>query len=265
VDSSCSGLFDGVYHQNSLRVGFRIFLFDATKVSFVNVHGANFISKLSTAGAEHEVTFAICGLNKRNTTENLYHELEDAGVMIYADMKSFFEDEDILKEAKNLSGVSRTNTVITKKIVSILPTVVESSMSIIEVLSSYKAVKKSIVVQELSLNTKEKLLSANIGIYGDISCILIMVFDESIAKKTCNILLKEESNSDDLLDALGELTHIIASKISQILTKQQIKTNITMPRVFENIDDVVAFQKGNKGAQVNMEIDGKILTLFLAK
>jgi len=265
IDSNFGNLFDSVYHNNSLRVGFRVFLLDATKVSSINIHGAEFISKLSTAGAEYDVTFAICGLNNRNITKNLHHDIEDSGVLIYPDMKSFFEDKEILKEADVAASTVKSGAIITKSIVSILPLVTESAVNTIEVLSDYKANKKSINIQALSVEIKEKPIGAIIGFYGDISCVLIMIIEKSVAKKTCKILLEESSDENDVIEALGELIHIIGNKISQKLSKEKLKLNITMPRVFENVDDLIASQKGSRGAQVDLEVDGKPLTLFLAK
>jgi CheY-specific phosphatase CheX len=95
--------------------------------------------------------------------------------------------------------------------------------------------------------------------------ILILVFEKSIAKEACKILLDEDSNEEDVVDALGEFTHIIGGKISQQLHKQGIKIDITMPRTFDSAEDVMLSQKNSRGAQVSLSIDGRELTLFLTR
>lgn len=265
VDSDISKKFDMVYHNNSLKVGFKLFLFDADTVSSINVHGVNFISKLSTAGAEYGASIVICGLDNRKITKKLTNDLEDAGVLIYSSMGGLFDDSEIMKEARESSSVAKKSSGITKKLISSLPTIIESSVKTIEVLSGYNAVKKLIKIQELTLEKDKDLLSVSIGFYGDIDGILILVFEKSIAKEACRILLEEDSSEEDLVDALGEFTHIIGGKISQQLHKKGIKIDMTMPRTFENVEDVMRSQKNSRGAQVNLNVDGRDLTLFLTK
>ena len=265
VDSDISKKFDMVYHNNSLKVGFKLFLFDSEDVSSINVHGVNFISKLSTAGAEYGISIVICGLNNRNITKKLTNDLEDAGVMIYPSMGELFDDSEMMKEAHESSSVAKKSSGITKRLISTLPTIIESAVKTIEVLSGYNAVKKFIKIQELNLENDKDLLSASIGFYGDIDGILILIFEKSIAKESCKILLEEDSSEEDLVDALGEFTHIIGGKISQQLHKKGIKVDITMPRTFENVKDVMQSQKNSRGAQVNLNVDGRDLTLFLTR
>ena len=265
VDSDISKAFDMVYHNNSLKVGFKLFLFDCDEVSSINVHGVNFISKLSVAGAEYGISIVVSGLNNRNITKKLTHDLEDAGVLIYPSMKEFFSDEEMMKEAHSNSSVSKKASGITKKLISNLPIITEAAVKTIEVLSGYNAVKKFIKVQELNLNKDSGMLSASIGFYGDIEGILILIFEKSIAKESCKILLDEDSKEEDVVEALGEFTHIIGGKISQQLHKKGTRVDITMPRTFDNVEDVVESQKSNRGAQVDMNVDGRELTLFLAR
>jgi len=265
VDSDIAKKFDMVYHNNSLKVGFKLFLFDCDNVSSINVHGVNYISKLSTAGAEYGISIVMCGLDSRKITKKLTHDLEDAGVLSYPSMKGLFDDASMMKEARESSSVAKKSFGITKRLISTLPTIIESSVKTIEVLSGYNAVKKLIKVQELDLKNNKKLLSASIGFYGDIDGILILIFEKSIAKESCKILLEEDSNEDDLLDALGEFIHIIGGKISQQLHKKGTKIDITMPRTFESVEDVLKAQKNSRGAQVNLSVDEQDLTLFLTR
>lgn len=102
VDSSIDKKFDMKYHNNSLKVGFKLFVFDSAAVSSINVHGVNFISKLSTAGAEYGATIVITGVNTRKLTTKLNNDLEDAGVVTYPSLKDLFDDKELMQEALSL-------------------------------------------------------------------------------------------------------------------------------------------------------------------
>lgn len=265
VDSDISKMFDITYHNNTLRVGFKVFLFDATEVSSINVHGVNFISKLSISCAEYGATVAICGLNSRKITQKLTHDLEDAGVIIYPGLKDLFDDKELLQEAQNSESVAKKGKGITKQLISFLPLIVESTVKTIETLSKHTAIRKSIKVQEIEPENTDTAISASIGFYGDIDGILVLTFEKSIAKDCCSILLADETKEDDLVDALGEFVHIVGGKISQNFHKRGVKVDITMPRTFETLKDVLSSQSKSKGAQINMDIAGKPLSIFLTK
>jgi CheY-specific phosphatase CheX/anti-anti-sigma regulatory factor len=265
VDSDISKKFDMIYHNNSLKVGFKLFIFDCDEVSSINIHGVNFIAKLSTAGAEYGISIVMCGLDNRKITEKLTNDLEDTGVLMYPSLKGLFDDTVMMKEAHESSSVAKKSMGITKKLISILPTIIDSSVKTIEVLSGYNAKKKLVKVQELNLKKDSGLLSASIGFYGDIDGILIMIFEKGIAKESCKILLEEDSSEEDILNALGEFTHIIGGKIAQQLHKHGTKIDITMPRTFEKVEDVMKSQKRSRGTQVDLDVDGRDLTLFLTR
>lgn len=265
VDSSIDKKFDMTYHFNSLKVGFKLFLFDCDDVSSLNVHGVNFISKLSTAGAEYGATIVITALDARKITHKLSNDLEDAGVLIYPSLKSLFDDEKMIHEASESSSVAKKSKGITKKLIESLSDITEATVKTIEVLSGYNTRKKSIKIQPLGVLNEEKMLSVSIGFYGDIEGILILVVEKAITKDTCRILLEEESNEDDVLEALGEFIHIVGGKISQQLHKKNIKIEVTMPRTFDSVKHVIASQQNNRGAQIDLSANGYNLTLFLTR
>lgn len=266
VDSSLGEKFDMRYHDNSLRVGFVFYLFNAQNVSSINVHGVNFLSKLSTAGAEYGATIAICGLNDRNITKQLRNDLEDAGILLYPTMKDFFEDESLLDESGGGAISTKKTQHITKQLVEVLPLVTQTAMHTVEIMTQCEITKSSLKIQPLKLKESTTMMGVAIAFYGGISGLLIMVFEESIAKKACKVLLEEgESSRGELMDALGEFVNIIGGKFAAHLLKRQIKIETTMPRTFEKISEILEHKKDKKGAQVDFNVEGTSLTLFLTR
>lgn len=266
VDSGLSEKFDMRYHDNSLKVGFVFFLFNAHNVSSINVHGVNFLSKLSTAGAEYGATIAVCGLSDRNITTKLRHDLEDAGILLYPSMKDFFEDEDLLGEGGGGAISTKKTQHITKQLVEVLPLITQTAMHTVEVMTQCEVVKSSLKIQPLKLNESQTMMGVAIAFYGGLSGLLVMVFEESIARKACKVLLdKEDSTRGELMDALGEFVNIIGGKFAQQMLKRQYKIETTMPRTFEKVADILQDKKDKKGAQVDFNVEGTSLVLFLTK
>lgn len=262
LDSSLAEEFDMLHHSNALKIGFSYFLFDCEKVSSTNIHAINFLAKLSTAGAEYGATIAVSGLSNNNITQTLKNDLEDAGILVYDDINAFFTDTQLQSDGGALSNKKPRN--ITKKLVEILSLVIQTTTKTIESMTHQNLERKSIKIQDLSISKNEKLAVA-IAFYGKIEGIMVLVFDEKVAKRSCAVLLDENYSKEQLCEALGELVNIIGGKLIQQMKKKDYKVNITMPRTYKDIDELLAHKKGTKGAQVDFDINGDEVVLFLTR
>ncbi len=265
IDSDFANSFDMRYHKNAIKVGFRIFCFDAQNVSSVNIHGANFLAKLSIDGAEYGVSIAICGLKAGKITTILMNDMEDSGIMLYENLKSFFEDESNVNQA-NLEVLKNAKKVnINKKIISILPEIIDSTVHTVEVLSDEQIKKESVKIRTFDEIKKTDYLASIMGIYGDINCISILIMETQIAKKVCRILMPKEYSLEDLSDAYSEFSNVIGGKVMQKLKSRHINVEITMPRIFDKISEVIKLEKGHTGVQANFKIENQDMILFLSK
>ncbi len=257
IDSEFQNIFDINYHFNLLRVGFKLFIFDISHISSMNIHGANFFAKLVTAGAEYNATFVIAGADEKKITKSLKENLELVGMLFYESIEKVFEDKNLIEStSKSNLSVKRNSAKITKEIVKYLPTFIESTINTIEVMSGIKAVKKSVNLKPLNIEG-EDYFAATIGFYGYFEAIIILIFSKELIKKSCSILLEEEDEIDDLtlLDTLGEFVNIIAGKVKASLAKENINVNITLPRTYQNIKALLESQKNRKGIQIDFQFD----------
>jgi CheY-specific phosphatase CheX/anti-anti-sigma regulatory factor len=264
IDSNVSSAFDLNYHQNSLKVGFKLFVFDATRVSSMNVHGVNFLSKLSISAAEYGATICIAGLKSEKITNRFKNELEDSGILLYDSLYKFFEDNDIKKESGGAAVNIRTKA-LTKDLISALPMFTEAAICTIEAMSSQSAQKSMVEIQKLKIDSDKKFFSSSIALYGDIECMIVLVFPISLAKKSCALLIEEDDKEEDVLDALGEFVNIIGGKTKALLAKEGINVNITLPRTFAKVEDILDTVENNKGVQIDFLFDSEPLHFFLTK
>ena len=145
--------------------------------------------------------------------------------------------------------------------------ITQTALHTVEVMSQCIVVKKSIKIQPLQLEDTQRMIAAAIAFYGDMEGLLILAFDETLAKDCCNVLLEEEEKNDKdaLMDALGEFVNIIGGKIIQQMLKKHCKLEITMPRTYDDLSEVLQQKKDTKGAQVDFLIEERPLTLFLTR
>lgn len=267
LDADISEGFDLNYHTNSLNVGFTLFIFDAYKVISMNIHAVNFFSKLASSGAEYGASICIVGMTFEKTPESFKNELEDAGLMFFENMDDILKDKELLKELGGSGGTANTNKrALNKVLVNELPRFINATVNTMEMMTNAKAEKTDVKVNTLSIDTTEGKLASSIGFYGNLDGLVILIFPLSIAKKSCELLLGEETdNVEDILDTLAEFVNIIAGRVKALLGDQGISVDITLPRTYENVDDLLSTVNGRKGVQVNLNFEGENFIFFLTR
>ncbi len=267
LDAELQDSFNLSYHNNSLNVGFRLFIFDAFNVVSMNVHGLNFFTMLSSAGAEYNATIVIVGMNFSKVTESFKNDLEDAGILFFLAMEDILGNKELMRELGGSSASSsKVKKVITKPIVNELPRFIDATVSTMEMMTNTAAVKQNVKMSTLEVDDKKDLIASSIGFYGQMDGMIILIFPKKIAQKACELLLGEETDDiETLLDALAEFGNIIAGKVKTKLQDSGYKVDITLPRTYENIDSLMEVISGKKGVQVDMSFADDKFIFFLTR
>ncbi len=267
LDAEISNKFNIQYHNNSLNVGFRLFVFDAYKVISMNVHALNFFSKLASSGAEYNASICFVGMNFDKTTETFKDTLEDAGILFYDNIDDILKNKQLLQELGASSAANtKSKRVINKQTVTELPRFIDATVATIEMMTNSKAIKQSAEVQAIGIKDKTDKIASSIGYYGDLDGMLILVFPKGIAKKACELLIGE--NTDDvelILDTLAELVNIVGGKIKTLLSDQNISVDITLPRTYSNVDSLLEVIQDRKGVQVELSFNDDKFIFFLTR
>lgn len=267
LDVEISDKFNIEYHNNSLNVGFRLFIFDAYKVISMNVHALNFFSKLASSAAEYNASICFVGMKFDKTPEIFRETMEDAGILFYAQMDDILQNKELLKElgASSASNV-KNKRVLNKETVMELPKFIDATVVTLEMMTNAKAVKEAVSVHSLIIEDKKGKIASSIGYYGDIDGMVILVFPQGIAKKACELLIGE--NTDDMeliLDTLAELVNIVGGKIKTLLADELINVNITLPRTYQDVDSLLEVVENRRGVQVDLSFNGDKFLFFLTR
>jgi len=267
LDAEISDTFNIAYHTNSLNVGFRLFIFDAYKVISMNVHAVNFLAKLSSSAAEYNATICFVGMTFEKTPVAFKNELEDSGLMFFENMDDILKDKDLLEELGGSSVATVKNKrSLTKTIVQELSEFIDATVSIIEMMTNAKAVKKSATMQTLVIENIEDKMASSIGFYGDIDGMIILIFPKEVAKKSCALLIGEETDDmNQILDALAEFVNIIGGRTKTLLSEKKISVDITLPRTYATAQSLLDVASSKKGVQVDMSFNDDNFTFFLTR
>lgn len=267
LDTEIGNKFNLLYHQNSLNIGFRLFIFDAHKVISMNVHALNFFSKLASTAAEYNASICFVGLSFEKTQIEFKENLEDSGILFYNEMEDILENKDLLKELGASSAANIKNKrALNKQTVKELGSFVDAAIVTIEMMTNSKAVKKSAEIHKLTIDDKKGKIASSIGYYGELDGMVLLIFPTGIAKKACELLIGESTDDIELiLDTLAELVNIVGGKIKTLLSEHGISVDITLPRTYQDVDSLLEVVEERKGVQVDLTFDDDQFLFFLTR
>lgn len=267
LDAEIGNTFNIAYHNNSLHVGFRLFIFDAYKVVSMNIHALNFFSKLASSAAEFNATICFVGMSFEKTPKEFKETLEDAGIMFYEQMDDILQNKEFLEELGGSSAAATKNKrALTKQVVTELPNFIDASVATIEMMTNAKAVKESAKVDKIIIKEKDNKIASSIGFYGDLDGMVILVFPLAIAKKACELLIGETTDDKDMiLDTLAELVNIVGGKIKTLLADENISVDITLPRTYPDIDSLLEVTQERSAVEVNLNFSNDKFVFFLTR
>ena len=260
--------FNFEFHKHSLNIGFRLFVFDAFKVTSMNAHALKFFAKLAAYSAEYNATLCIVGLDFKKIPKGFKEEIEDATIMLFDKMEDILENKKLLDElgANDNTIAKQRKRSLTKQIVQELPRFVAATVDTLEMMTNAKAIKIGAQVEQIDIKLSNDLIASSIGFYGDLDGMIFLIFPRNIAKKACELLIGEETNDIELiLDSLAELVNILGGKLKMLFEECEVRINITLPRVYRNIEDALVVIGDKKGVQVDLKFAGEKFTFFLTR
>ena len=267
LDAEIGNTFNISYHNNSLNVGFRLFIFEAYKVVSMNVHALNFFSKLASSGAEYNATICFVGLTFEKTPLSFKETLEDSGIMFFNQMDDILKNKELLEDLGASSDANvKTKRVLNKVLVTELPNFINATVRTIEMMTNAKAVKQSVNINKIEILEKENKIASSIGFYGDIDGMIILIFPTGIAKKACELLIGEQTDDEEMiLDTLAELVNIVGGKVKTLLHDEGVNVDITLPRTYKSIDALLEVAQEKKGVQVELSFNNDKFLFFLTR
>ena len=267
LDAEIGNTFNIAYHNNSLNVGFRLFIFDAYKVVSMNIHALNFFSKLASSSAEYNATVCFVGMSFDKTPLTFKETLEDAGIMFFDKMDDILQNKELLEELGAGSAASGKNKrALNKVLVTELPNFIDATVATIEMMTNSKAVKDAAKVDKIEITEKDNKIASSIGFYGDIDGMVMLVFPLGIAKKACELLIGQSTEDKEMiLDTLAELVNIVGGKVKTLLADEDIRVDITLPRTYRDVDGLLEVAQGKKGVQVDLSFDNDKFLFFLTR
>lgn len=268
LDNHFSEYFDVEYFRRSLLIGFRVFVFDATNVKGINIHSVRYLAKLAVESAEYGALLSFVSLNATHINESILVDMEDAGYIFFSNMEEFHASPEVKESLEVLTEtLKKKQKAITKNEIEILPYFINSTVETVELMTGVKSTKEKPGIKSLEVNYKERdFIASSVGFYGDMEGMLVLVFAKNLTEKISKILLGESTSDEDALqDIISEFANIIVGNVKSNISKHSTKIDLTLPKVFTNMDQLFGLVKEKKGVEVKFDFDGEPFYFFLTK
>jgi len=268
LDAEFTRNFDIEYFRRSLVIGFRIFVFDSEYVKSLNIHAVRYLAKLAVESAEYGALLCVIGLKTQEINKNMLVDMEDSGYLFFENIEEFNESEEVKDNLEHAAVAnSKKKRHLTKESINLLPYFVNATIESVELMTGIKSTKEKPAIKELTFNYEENnYIASSVGFYGDLDGVLILVFSENLTKKVSQILLGIEMNSkEELNDVVGEFANIIVGNVKANISKQSKKIDLTLPMVFDDIENLLNLVKEKKGAEVKFYFEEEEFYFFLTR
>ena len=266
LDANLANMFDIEYFRRNLLIGFKVFVFDMNNVKGMNIHAVRFLKTLGIEAAEYGALLAIVGLNKKNIQTTLIEDLNDMGYLFFANEEEIFNSQEYEDVINSNEVIYKRSKKITKEFVKLLPYFINSTISTVEMMTGVNSTKEAPKITEVNIDTSKKYVASSIGFYGDMDGMMILVLTEILTKKISQILLGEEyQNKEELNDLVSEFANIIAGTVKREIQKHDLRINITLPKVFDEMENLKNIVVNKKGVEVKFYFEKEEFYFYLVR
>jgi len=118
----------------------------------------------------------------------------------------------------------------------------------------------------VTIDTSKDYVASSIGFYGDIDGMMILILSENLTKKISKILLGEEyKTKEELNDLVNEFANIIVGTVKREIQKHDLNINITLPKVFSELNDLKNIVINRQGIEVKFYFEDEEFYFYLVR
>lgn len=255
--------FDRRYHRASLAAGFSRFVFESSQLRLITPRGIDFLVMLAVEAAEYGATIVLAGLRENQIPAKLLEPLGDMGIETAPDFAQLMAAGDAKEEAAG--AAMRKLKPPAKELIARVGVFLDATVHTLEALSGTLAARGEATVCSFKEESKEPIVSAVCGFYGQLAGLMVLAFPHGALKRACRFMVAQDEGIESLPQAAGDLTAIIMSRIVARLAEAKIELSTTQPRVFETIEALEGVLRDRRGVKVPIRFGEETFYFFLSR
>lgn len=223
-----------------LSLGYKVFIFDLTRIFQMNLRAAYFFLELEQLAAPFKAQICLIDLRKEKIDSNALAVLNKSKLWIYDHINDAFEDDEVIEMTAHKHP--HYSTGISKELLSMTPYFIAASiqsLEIYEIKNPDKSPSKQINVKKLY--ALKPTIVTHITFAGDYEGELIFLF----AQKSAEILIKnilgdfDGYEGNDYLDAMTEFVNAVTGKLKSNLRKKHKCVQFSIPYSTATLEDII--------------------------
>lgn len=167
----------------------------------------------------------------------------------------------------NKSAKAGTKLSLSKKLIANLPLFMDTSVETLVSFTGMEAHKSAHSIKRFNVEASTDSICAVMHFSGDIKGAFVLVFPRDIACIAMESLLGEEVNESDtesILDGVGEFCNIITGSIKTALSNKEIKVLFELPKKFTSLEETFKDIGDDNGIWIDMQLSKKPFYMFIS-
>lgn len=154
---------------------------------------------------------------------------------------------------------------LSKKLITHLPTFVDTAVDNLSMITKLKAQKVSHEIMPFNTKIDGQAISAVMSFNGDVQGSFVLIFPKELAIRAVESMLGEKIESiDEASDGIGEFCNIITGGTKTVLSQKQVKVLFDLPKTSTNLDSAKATLKEGSGVWISMKLESQPFYMYIS-
>ena len=264
LDENSHSTFKRQRHQERIARGYRLFVFDLSKIQMMTARGAYFLYELSKESGEKDAAIAVVGLDRSR--------VEDAAVRVLEKSHFYFKDtiadvyDELRLESRLLCNrkVFEESVELTKEMITQLPVFLAASLDALESFSGKSCRKEGVTRMTLKNSGLEKAVGiALISFAGDIhGSAFLFIPKEAMGFLNQALIDSDQFSEAEAKDVARELHNAIMGKAKNFLSERGICVGLSLPEGMDDYNEIASGFEGIQGIRLTVMMNDFPIHLF---
>ncbi len=226
--------------QYRLELGYRVFIFDLTRIFHMDLRAAYMLLELDKLAQPAGAQICVVDINKEKIDTNAISILGKSNLWVFDSLEEVYEDEEIML----MTGRRRVHytTGISKDLLSFVPHLIAASMQSLDIYEIRNPEKSPSKQTKLSQLVRLKpTIATHITFDGDYEGELFFLFAQKSTETLITHILGDFDSfeGEDFLDAMTEFVNSVTGKLKSNLRKKHKCVQFSLPHSTAALEDVI--------------------------
>lgn len=268
TDSLCEK-FNLAEHIKRLKSSHKIFVFELSKMSAMDLKAARFFARIQKDSESYEARICFVGYDEHKVILGAQRVLDEANIWAYTSMEHLYGDQGIqhiLASRKTISGDGKKG--LTPHLVLNLRHILSGTLDTLRVYGHGKIEKDKVApIRFHDIISYNSIAITMVTFQGDVEGTLFFMFDQHVTDMLVSSMMGEDPSNVDMnvaLDAMQEFVNAVAGSVKTALSQNNTSTTFDIPHSTQEKHSLTQIIGDKWGVHIAMRIEKETFHAFLS-